>query len=89
MMPIITVHTLQAEIDRLVQDLKENDALIDQLREHAGSLSKTKAEHFKEAAALCQAVANGFVSDVNPDYSPDAAKGADACVDYIMKVAQV
>lgn len=37
----------------------------------------------EEATDLCQAIANGFVSDVNPDYSPEAAKGAKLCVQLI------
>jgi hypothetical protein len=36
-----------------------------------------------DAAALCDAIANGFVSDVNPDRSREASQGASACAQAI------
>jgi len=41
----------------------------------------------RAAAAECEAITNGFVSDVNPDRSRDSAKGAKLCALHLFNLA--
>lgn len=40
-----------------------------------------------DAADVCQALANGYVSDVNPERSSERSDGASACAKYLMDMA--
>ena len=45
----------------------------------------SRAAALEEASAMCVAIANGFVSDVNPARSTKRAEGAMECARHIAK----
>jgi MinD superfamily P-loop ATPase len=84
------IEKYEKRVHGLELDVKENDALIYDLREDLeiaqtgmnearASVQAQRAYTIRSCASVCDAVANGFVSDVNPEYSPEAASGARAC----------
>lgn len=47
-----------------------------------------RREALEDASDLCQAVANGFVSDINPKRSREAANGAKECAHAIRALSK-